>query len=169
MAYTVNIKKVEGKMKIAILCLMMTTILHAADRTSLDQHGWLMVKCYDEGKKSSFEFSVSSDEVNNVRQVTVASFTGELLDAVKSDSKYGPKPLVGFATVTGNNLSFLLRYESECLNDTYFDAKMELTENGYESELTVKGDEGTYYSQHKILQCWVGNNGTAYLTTRKYR
>lgn len=156
-------------MKKLIFFLVISTSLQAEER-SLENRGWLIVKCHDENKNSSFEISISSDDLNGVRQITEASYNGELLRSIQSDTvEIEPKPLVGLASIHNNDLKFVIRYESNLMWDTYLRATMKFSENGYQSEISVTGDEGTYYDVTKAFQCWIGNNGHAFLQTTSYR
>ena len=155
-------------MKMLLLGLLFTSNVFSQTRESLDNHGWLIVNCHDENKESSFEISISSDELNNVRQITSVSFNGKIKNVLESDTKIVSRPLVGLATVSENNLQVYLRYESGLMWDTNLEMSMIYSDTGYRTQVLIKGDEGDYLNENRTFQCSIGNHGKVYLQTKFY-
>lgn len=137
----------------------------ASAKSVLDDHGWLMMDCRNE--KSSFHFSISSDSLGEVNQITDVELTGEIREFMEWESETS-KPLVSLAKRKGNNFEIMLRYESGLMWDSYLNLKMNYRPDGYVTHVVITGDEGEYMNEKTIFQCSIGNHGYVYLKTSKY-
>nr|BDT29637.1 hypothetical protein BHI3_31030 [Bacteriovorax sp. HI3] len=137
----------------------------ASAKSVLDEHRWLMMDCHNE--KSSFQFSISSDSLGGINQITDATIGGEIKKAMEWDP-IEEKPIVALAKRNGNNFEILLRYENNIMWPTYLNLKMTYKPDGYITYVNVTGDEGEYLKEKTVFQCSIGNHGRVYLQTSKF-
>jgi hypothetical protein len=125
---------------------------------TLDQLGWLTAECHEKNGSLSFKASISSSELDGVRQVTEATLGGKLYETIRPEAENITQPTVGLATVQGNDLKIFLRYDNGLVWPDELTLKLRYNGDRYVGSAHIRGDEGVYLDEKSIdFECSVGN------------